>query len=174
MKILLTSEKKWTLKIQKSKIVILVLNQYRISAVFPIVQFPGDPKTALTGDPLYISLNSIMYFLSFHNNLCMDVRMLTDNLFHPIVKNLGRKFLSQALLVKLWFPWLLEKIRACVQFKGFTLIEFQALHMYSVVRQCWSCWRSASDLVFFTGNPTPGRFPSGVWMQLQWQTTRCQ
>ena len=28
-------------------------NQSPISAVFPIVRFPGDPKTALTGDPLY-------------------------------------------------------------------------------------------------------------------------
>ena len=29
-----------------------LLNQSPISAVFPIVQFAGDPKTALTGDPL--------------------------------------------------------------------------------------------------------------------------
>jgi hypothetical protein len=42
------------LKIQKSQIAILVLNQPGISAVFPIVRFAGDPKTALTGDPLYI------------------------------------------------------------------------------------------------------------------------
>ena len=54
MKVLLKSDKKWTLKIQKSKIVILVLNQSPISAVFSIVRFPGDPKTALTGDPLYV------------------------------------------------------------------------------------------------------------------------
>ena len=53
MKILLKREKKWTLRIQKSKIVILVLNQSPISAVFTIVRFPGDPKTALTGDSLY-------------------------------------------------------------------------------------------------------------------------
>ena len=52
MKILLKSEKKWTLKIQKSKIVILVLNQSPISSVFPIVRFAGNPKTALTADPL--------------------------------------------------------------------------------------------------------------------------
>jgi hypothetical protein len=45
--------KKGTLKIQKSQIAILVLNQPPISAVFPIVRFAGDPKTALTGDPLY-------------------------------------------------------------------------------------------------------------------------
>ena len=50
MKIWLKRDKKWTLKIQKSKIVILVLNQSLISAVFPIVQFAGDPKTALTMD----------------------------------------------------------------------------------------------------------------------------
>jgi len=36
MKILLKREKKWTWKIQMSKIVILVLNQFPISAVFPI------------------------------------------------------------------------------------------------------------------------------------------
>ena len=53
MKILCKRVKKWTLKIQKSKIVILVLNQSPISAVFSIVRFTGDPKTALTGDLLY-------------------------------------------------------------------------------------------------------------------------
>ena len=31
---------------------ILVQNQSPISAVFPIVQFAGDPKTALTGESL--------------------------------------------------------------------------------------------------------------------------
>ena len=36
-----------------SQIAILVLNQCPISAVFPIVRFAGDQKTALTGDPLY-------------------------------------------------------------------------------------------------------------------------
>ena len=52
MKVLLKSDKKWTLKIQKSEIVVLVLNQSPISAVSPIVRSAGDPKTALTGDPL--------------------------------------------------------------------------------------------------------------------------
>ena len=46
-------EKKWTLKTQKSQIAILVLNQCSISAVFPIVRFAGDQKTALTGESLY-------------------------------------------------------------------------------------------------------------------------
>ena len=36
----------------KVQIVGLVLNQSPISAVFPIVRFAGDLKTALTGDPL--------------------------------------------------------------------------------------------------------------------------
>ena len=44
--------KKGTLKIQKSQIAILVLNQCPISAVFPIVRFAGDQKTALTGESL--------------------------------------------------------------------------------------------------------------------------
>ena len=44
--------KKGTLKIQKSKTAILVLNQSPISAVFQIVRFPGDQKTALTGESL--------------------------------------------------------------------------------------------------------------------------
>ena len=48
------SKKKETLKFQKSQITILVLNQSPISAVFPIVRFAGDPKTALTGNPLYL------------------------------------------------------------------------------------------------------------------------
>ena len=56
MKHLFKSEKKWTLKIQKPKIVILVLTQSPISAVFPIVRFPGDQKTALTGESLYLHL----------------------------------------------------------------------------------------------------------------------
>ena len=45
--------KKWTLKSQKSQITILLLNQCSISAVFLIVRFPGDQKTALTGESLY-------------------------------------------------------------------------------------------------------------------------
>ena len=45
--------KKWTLKSQKSQIAILLLNQCSISAVFPIVRFAGDQKTALSGEPLY-------------------------------------------------------------------------------------------------------------------------
>ena len=56
MKFFLKHEKKWTLKIQKSKIIILLLNRSQISAVVPIVRFPGDPKTALIGDPLYIHI----------------------------------------------------------------------------------------------------------------------
>jgi hypothetical protein len=44
--------KKGTFKIQKSQIAILVLNQCPISAVFPIVRFAGDQKTALTGESL--------------------------------------------------------------------------------------------------------------------------
>ena len=46
--------KKWTLKSQKSQIAILLLNQCSISAVFPIVRFAGDQKTALSGESLYI------------------------------------------------------------------------------------------------------------------------
>ena len=41
--------KKGTVKIQKSKIAILVLYQSPINAIFQIVGFPGDQKTALTG-----------------------------------------------------------------------------------------------------------------------------
>mgnify|MGYP001443327999 CR=1 FL=1 len=48
--------KKGTLKIQKSKIAILVLNQSPISVVFQIVPFPGDQKTPLTGESLYIDV----------------------------------------------------------------------------------------------------------------------
>ena len=49
--------KKGTSKIQKSKIAILVLNQRLISAVFPTVRLPGDQKTALTGEFLYLVLS---------------------------------------------------------------------------------------------------------------------
>jgi hypothetical protein len=52
-------QKKGTLKIQKSQIAVLVLNQSPISAVFTIVRFAGDPKTALTGDLLYMVLENI-------------------------------------------------------------------------------------------------------------------
>ena len=45
--------KKGTLKIEKSQIAILVLNQSPISAVFPIVWFAEDQKFALTGESLY-------------------------------------------------------------------------------------------------------------------------
>ena len=44
--------KKGTLKTQ---ITILVLNQSPISAVFPIVRFTEDQKTALIGESLYIN-----------------------------------------------------------------------------------------------------------------------
>jgi hypothetical protein len=43
-----------TLKIQKSQIMILVLNQCSVIAVFPIVWFAMDQKTALTGESLYL------------------------------------------------------------------------------------------------------------------------
>ena len=49
-------EKKWTLKTQKSQIAILVLNQCSISAVFQIVRFAGDQKTALSGESLYMTI----------------------------------------------------------------------------------------------------------------------
>ena len=48
------SKKRWTLGTQKSQIAILVLNQCSISAVFQIVRFAGDQKTALSGESLYI------------------------------------------------------------------------------------------------------------------------
>ena len=57
--------KKWTLKSQKSQIAILLLNQCSISAVFPIVRFAGDPKAALTGDPLYKHATLLRIALSF-------------------------------------------------------------------------------------------------------------
>ena len=49
--------KKWTLESLKSQIAILLLNQCSISAVFPIVRFAGDQKTALPGEPLYLIFN---------------------------------------------------------------------------------------------------------------------
>ena len=57
--------KKGTLKIQKSKIVILVLNLCPISVVFQIVQLPGDQKTALTGESLYYTTisNTDLYLI---------------------------------------------------------------------------------------------------------------
>ena len=53
IKIIKISKKKRTLKIQKSKTAISVLNQSPISAVFQIVRLPGYQKTALTGKSLY-------------------------------------------------------------------------------------------------------------------------
>ena len=60
--------KKWTLKIQKSKIVILVLNQCSISAVFQIVQLPGDQKTALTGESLYVLMKKSLEMNNFFSH----------------------------------------------------------------------------------------------------------
>ena len=48
MKVLCKWVKKWALKIQKSP----------ISEVFLKVRFPGDPKTALNGDPSYFVSSS--------------------------------------------------------------------------------------------------------------------
>ena len=56
---------KSTLKIQKSKIGVLVLNQSLISAVFAIVRIAGDPKTALTGDPLYYILHRVQFYQNY-------------------------------------------------------------------------------------------------------------
>ena len=58
------------MNIQKSEIAIFVLNQSPISAVFQIVQLPGDQKTALTGESLYIEgkrihLGILITFLYF-------------------------------------------------------------------------------------------------------------
>ena len=44
------------MKIQKSKIVILVLTKCSISAVFQIVQLRGNQKIALIGESLYYAL----------------------------------------------------------------------------------------------------------------------
>ena len=55
VKITLTKTgKKGGFKIQKSKNAILVLNQSLISAILPIVRFPGDQKTALTREFLHM------------------------------------------------------------------------------------------------------------------------
>ena len=59
MKFHANEPKKETLKIQMSRIAISVLNQFPISAVFPIVWLAGDPKTALTGDPLYMLASQV-------------------------------------------------------------------------------------------------------------------
>ena len=48
--------KKGTLKMQKSQIVILVLNQSPHGTIFAIVQFLGSTKFVLSGDPLYLKL----------------------------------------------------------------------------------------------------------------------
>ena len=48
------SKIKGTLRIQKSSIEILVLNQSPNSTVFVIVRFPGGAKTVLSGESLYI------------------------------------------------------------------------------------------------------------------------
>ena len=50
---------KWAKK-EIWKIMILVLNQSQISAVFPIVRLPGDQKTPLTGESLYIDMSGIV------------------------------------------------------------------------------------------------------------------
>ena len=58
MKLYENKQKKGTLKIQKSQIMILVLNRSPISADFPIVRFIGDQKTALPGESqVYIQNN---------------------------------------------------------------------------------------------------------------------
>ena len=73
------SKKKGTLKIQKSQIPILVLNQSSNSTVFSIVRFPGGAKTVLSGDSLY-------YILDFKN---LQITLVFGNLHHKI-KNLGK------------------------------------------------------------------------------------
>ena len=57
------------MKIQKSQIAVLVLNQSPISAVFTIVRFAGDPKTALTGELLYVfQADSAKQMICWKNN----------------------------------------------------------------------------------------------------------
>ena len=65
MKINENEQKRGTLKIQKSQIAILVLNQSPISAVSPIVRFAGDQKTALTGESLYILITMCLFISLF-------------------------------------------------------------------------------------------------------------
>ena len=66
-------QKKGTLKIQKSQIAILVLNQSPISVVFSLVRFAGDPKTALTGDILGPPVLAFFFLLQFFTktNICI-------------------------------------------------------------------------------------------------------
>ena len=55
------------MKIHKSKIAVLVLNQSLIGAVFQIVRFPGNQKTTLTGESLNMVLFQKLYiFLELH------------------------------------------------------------------------------------------------------------
>ena len=85
MKHLFKSEKMWTLKIQKSKIVILVLNQSPISAVFPIVQFPGDQKTALTGESLYVNKSTyLIHKKCLHENVCRCMVFIVKDLWYVL------------------------------------------------------------------------------------------
>ena len=73
--------KKWTLKSQKSQIAILLLNQCSISAVFPIVRFAGDQKTALTGESLYLQKNQLTsWAVASHSLLSLMVPNLTTSL----------------------------------------------------------------------------------------------
>ena len=51
------------MKIQRSQITMLVLNQSSISVVFLIVQFTGDQKTTLPGESLYLQTCGFNFFL---------------------------------------------------------------------------------------------------------------
>ena len=79
-------QKKGTLKIQKSQIAILVLNQSPISAVFPIVRFAGDQKTALTGKSL--CRHGLM------PNLIKKTWTVSDTYLKPIIFYFGLKIIS--------------------------------------------------------------------------------
>ena len=54
--------KKETLKIQKSEVVISVLNQSPHSTIFAMVRFPGSTKLVQLGDPLYNLINYGHFF----------------------------------------------------------------------------------------------------------------
>ena len=77
VKFIQNEQKKRTLKIQKSKLAILVINQSSISAVFQIVRFPGDQKTALTGESLYNLTNNLI-FLPLRTSKIREIEAVLD------------------------------------------------------------------------------------------------
>ena len=130
--------KKWTLKSQKSQITILLLNQCSISAVFPIVRFAGDQKTALTGESLYLPNLTLI-------PKQVQLKLVSEGLFDSLWDN--HSFLYLKLFNCVYYFWGLSMSTSSKHFVN--SLPVQANHKFGI-KQIAFCTKSIKKVLYLT------------------------